>query len=60
MGKIKITDEVANFCIKNKLTIGQGLIKLIDNKFISLDKEIKEFKTDVRESMAQIERNIAK
>ena len=60
MGKIKITDEVANFCIKNKLTIEQGLIKLIDNKFISLDKEIEEFKTDVRESMAQIERNIAK
>ena len=60
MGKIKITDEVADFCIKNKLTIEQGLIKLIDNKFISLDKEIKEFKTDVRESMAQIERNIAK
>ena len=40
MGKIKITDEVADFCIKNKLTIEQGLIKLIDNKFISLDKEI--------------------
>ena len=40
MDKIKITDEVADFCIENKLTIEQGLIKLIDNKFISLDEEI--------------------
>lgn len=60
MDKIQISDEVADFCIKNKLTIEKGLIKLIDNKFISLDKEIKEFKTSVLGSIAQIERNIAK
>ncbi len=40
MDKIKITDEVADFWIKNKLTIEEGLIKLIDNKFISLNKEV--------------------
>jgi len=60
MDKIQISDEVTDFCIKNKLTIEKGLIKLIDNKFISLDKEIKEFKTSVLGSIAQIERNIAK
>ena len=58
MDKIKITDEVADFCIENKLTIKEGLIKLIENKFISLDKEIKEFKTSVEAYMESFNKNI--
>ena len=52
MDKIKITNEVADFCIENKLTIQEGLIKMIENKFISLDKEIKELKNDVEALIA--------
>lgn len=58
MDKIKITDEVADFCIENKLTIKEGLIKLIENKFISLDKEIKEFKTSVQAYIESFNENI--
>lgn len=58
MNKIKITDEVADFCIENKLTIKEGLIKLIENKFISLDKEIKEFKYNVEACIDSFNKNI--
>lgn len=51
--KSDIPEEVFNYCIDNKLTMKDGLVAMIEEKFDALDTNIKSLKRDVVDSMEE-------
>jgi len=57
--KSDISEAVINHCIDNKLTVAEGLIQLIDNKFESADHKLKSLKHDVTTSLNDTDNSVS-
>ena len=49
--KSDLPEEVINHCIDNKLTVAEGLIGLIEEKFEAVDRCLKSLKNDVTSTL---------
>lgn len=53
--KSTIPEDILDYCIDNELTLKEGLSTMIEKKFESMDRSIKDLKRGVTDTMDSIE-----
>ena len=52
--KSDIPEQVLDYCIDEKLTVAEGLVAFLEDKFATVDSTIRELKREVSGSMVQV------
>lgn len=52
--KSQIPEEVLDYCIDEKLTVTEGLVAFLEDKFAVVDSTLRELKREVSGSIAQV------
>jgi hypothetical protein len=51
--KSQIPEEVLDYCIDEKLTVAEGLVAFLEDKFATVDSTLRELKREVNGAMFQ-------